>query len=93
MTDEENIHPKVAAAAEVADAKLAKLAPRITKAAPKQTSSAVLTLFKSLFLPMLVPILGGLIVKYAHDSAVEEYLIDGRNVLLKAYPLDEYPEE
>jgi hypothetical protein len=91
------IHPVIAAA--IDDKTVAKLAPKISKAkvavapgksaaAVSKTSNAVLALFKTLFLPMITPILGGLIVKYG-SATLEEILVPARDVLLAAYPLEE----
>ena len=82
-----DVNPDVAKAADGIDAKLRKAAPKITAAQPK-TSSAVLAFFKSVFLPMLTPILAGLILKYGGES-LRKYLEPARDVLLAAYPVDE----
>lgn len=84
---DETLHPEVAAAAEAAPAKLLKAAPKIAAAQPK-TSNAVLTLFKTIFLPMLTPVLGGLIAKYGGES-LRQYLEPARDVLIAAYPVVE----
>ena len=82
-----DLHATVVAAAEEAPAKLAKAAPKIAAATPK-TSNAVLSLFKTVFLPMLTPVLGALIAKYGGES-LRQYLEPARDVLIAAYPIEE----
>ena len=85
MTEE--MHVAVAEATQGADAKLKKAAPKLTAAAPK-TSNAVLVLFKTIFLPMLTPVLGSLIAKYGSET-LEQFLIPARDILNAAYPVVE----
>ena len=85
MTDQE-LHPVVEAAAEIARAPLTKAAPKLAAAQPK-TSSAVLSLFKTVFLPMLAPVLGALIAKYGGEK-LAVFLEPARDVLVAAYPVE-----
>jgi len=81
------VHASIEAAAARAEPKLAKLAPKITAAAPG-TSSAVLTLFKNLFLPMLAPLIASLLTKYG-GGKLRPYLEPVRDILVLAYPVEE----
>jgi hypothetical protein len=81
-------------ATKISDAKLerqlAAMAPRVEKAAPK-TSSAVLSLFRTLFLGALPGIIGEL-VRRSPSTRDEAILREVRDVLVAA-DLNDPPEE
>jgi hypothetical protein len=82
------VHPTIAAtAAKATTAKLDKVAVKVAAATPS-TSSAVLTLFKTIFLPMLAPIIASLLQKYG-GGKLRPYLEPVRDILVLAYPEDE----
>lgn len=66
---------------------LDRAAPKLAAAQPK-TGRAVLSLVKSIVLPILAAALGELLKKYGNDE-LADYLIPARDILNDAYPPSE----
>ncbi len=66
--------------AKTLDPAIEKAAPRLAEATPK-TGSMVMTIFRSMILPMLGPALGELLKAKDAKKKYSKYLIPARNIL------------